>query len=198
MVVDHKNHDTLDNRRENLRLTHQRQNTWNMVRHRDSASEFKGVFQHGTRFVAKIQNQHIGTFPTARHAALAYNDAARERFGEHASLNELTSEEELQLRESLDEGRRAKTSKYKGVSYIPGSKRPWRAVKRLDGKDFKLGFFERELDAALSIDDFCLQRGLDRKHMNFPEQPVYYVRERRRGLGATGRVLPHRVRPLKK
>jgi len=40
---DHRNHDTLDNRRSNLRIVSNSQNAMNSFKHKDGSSKYKGV-----------------------------------------------------------------------------------------------------------------------------------------------------------
>lgn len=92
-VVDHINHNTLDNRRANLRLTDKRGNAWNAVSPNMRAGSFKGVRERNRRspFEASIcvrgRRLHLGSFPDPKSAALAYDRAACEHFGEFAYLN---------------------------------------------------------------------------------------------------------------
>lgn len=89
--ADHENHDTLDNRRSNLRPATYAQNAANRRLRRDSASGYKGVSRHGLRWRAKIQCEgkriHLGMFDDPIDAAKAYDIAAKEIFGEFAHLN---------------------------------------------------------------------------------------------------------------
>jgi len=91
--VDHHNGDTLDNRRENLRTATVSQNQMNRRPNRRSASGFKGVSLHkrSGRWQAEIQKDgkkmFLGSFGTPELAALAYDSAARELFGEFARPN---------------------------------------------------------------------------------------------------------------
>lgn len=90
--VDHANGNPLDNRRENLRIATHQQNTWNRRMSRNNTSGFKGVISvHTGRFTAQIGKDskvyHLGTYDTAEDAAMAYDDAAVEMFGEFAALN---------------------------------------------------------------------------------------------------------------
>lgn len=91
-VVDHKNGDTLDNRRENLRICNYTQNNGNS-RHAKGASGFRGVERSTSsqKFRAAIsiakKRKHLGVAETAEQAARIYDMAAKAHFGEFATLN---------------------------------------------------------------------------------------------------------------
>jgi hypothetical protein len=91
--VDHINHDGLDNRRRNLRLCTRRENAHNRLPCRNGSSRYKGVSLHkpSGRWRANIssdgKNFFIGSFKSQVGAAKAYDDKARELFGEFAHLN---------------------------------------------------------------------------------------------------------------
>ncbi len=83
--VDHVSGDKLDNRRANLRLCSTRDNQANSRRRR--WHQYKGVTRHGARFRARLAQRHIGMFNTAGDAAMAYDRAAVEQFGQFARVN---------------------------------------------------------------------------------------------------------------
>tara|TARA_Y100000310_G_scaffold35421_1_gene33457 strand:+ start:2323 stop:3663 length:1341 start_codon:yes stop_codon:yes gene_type:complete len=87
LMVDHINRNTLDNRRINLRKVTRQQNAFNM----DRGSKWKGVTRSGDRWRAQItvdrKNHHLGSFGSPEEAARAYDEAAKQRFGEYARLN---------------------------------------------------------------------------------------------------------------
>lgn len=86
---DHKNHDTLDNRRENLRITDASGNGAN--RKPNKNVKFKGVTKRNNKWQAKIKVNgkqiFLGLYDDPKDAAKVYDTAAVENFGEFACLN---------------------------------------------------------------------------------------------------------------
>lgn len=92
--VDHINRDSRDNRIENLRWSTRRLNVRNKVERmrKNNKSGYVGVYQRvSKRWIAVIGYEHrtfcIGTFDTAREAAIAYNRVAKELRGNLAYQN---------------------------------------------------------------------------------------------------------------
>lgn len=93
VLVDHRDRNTLNNRRSNLRLASNSQNARNQVSAR-GASEYKGVAPYqwsNTPWLAQIGHEgrkiRIGQYETEQQAARAYDCKATEFFGEFARLN---------------------------------------------------------------------------------------------------------------
>ena len=85
-AVDHANGVGTDNRRTNLRPATISQNAANSHKVRGSIF-FKGVSVQGRMFSATCNSDYLGTFATARAAALAYDREAIRRFGSFARTN---------------------------------------------------------------------------------------------------------------
>ncbi|MBE0537254.1 MAG: HNH endonuclease [Phycisphaerae bacterium] len=92
-VVDHIDHDGMNNTRKNLRLCRKSQNNRNLRPHRDGSSRYKGVSwsKLGRSWTVRICRDgkilHLGCFKDEVQAARAYDEKARELFGEFAYLN---------------------------------------------------------------------------------------------------------------
>lgn len=92
--VDHINHNRLDNRRENLRICSKTQNMHNIPNGRGKSS-YKGVSMDSrvkfkkwrATIVVNKKQIGLGYYLTELEAALAYNKAALQYFGEYACIN---------------------------------------------------------------------------------------------------------------
>jgi len=95
-ITDHINGDSLDNRKQNLRICDGSENICNSgKRDMDSTSKYKGVsfVKKEKKWQAAImknkQTKFLGHFIKETDAAMAYNQAAIKYHGEFARLNEI-------------------------------------------------------------------------------------------------------------
>ena len=92
-MVDHDDHDTLNNTLSNLRICTSSENACNRRPKSNSISGYKGVafYKSTSRWVAHIRVdkklKHLGYFKCKHDAAKAYNLAAMEYQGEFAYIN---------------------------------------------------------------------------------------------------------------
>lgn len=93
-IVDHINHNILDNRKSNLRICNKSQNNGNQIKTRGT-SKYKGVswIKVKNKWLSQIShlNKHyfLGYFNNEKDAAIAYNNKATEFFKEFAYLNNI-------------------------------------------------------------------------------------------------------------
>ena len=95
LVVDHINCDHTDNRRSNLRICTHAQNLLNQKPAKSSAVGYKGVSfdkdgrknPYRAKIALKTKQITIGSFETAKEAALAYDRVASKLHGEYAKTN---------------------------------------------------------------------------------------------------------------
>lgn len=85
MLVDHINRNSLDNRRENLRITTYSGDRANRGMFKNNTSGYKGVSAEKKSGKWKMVVRKV--FDTPEEAARAYDKCARVLFGEYASLN---------------------------------------------------------------------------------------------------------------
>ena len=97
-IVDHINHDTLDNRQCNLRRCSSSDNNCNCGNYKKGTSIYKGVSWHkqnqnSGKWQAQIQKNgkhyYLGVFESEKDAALAYNEAALRIHGQFAFQNQV-------------------------------------------------------------------------------------------------------------
>lgn len=92
--VDHINHNTLDNRKENLRLCTNSQNRRNARGNLNTSSKFKGVSFSADKNKYEVyiwinnKNMYLGCFKNEHIAAFVYNIFALLYYGEFAYINE--------------------------------------------------------------------------------------------------------------
>jgi hypothetical protein len=92
-IVDHINHNKLDNRRANLRIATHAENIRNSKFRSNNTSGYKGVYfcKQTGRWSAQIKangkTRRLGRFDTAREAGAIYDRAASKLHGEFAVLN---------------------------------------------------------------------------------------------------------------
>lgn len=91
--VDHKNGNGLDNRISNLRLCSMSENLANKRMSYNNTLGYKGVTLHRKKYEARIQFKNkvyfLGSYDLPIDAAIAYNTAAKNIFGEFARLNDI-------------------------------------------------------------------------------------------------------------
>lgn len=99
MNTDHKNHNTLDNRRQNLRPCTYSQSSCNRKMRADNSTGYKGVtFEKKKklfRAMITVDGRRIGLgrYKTAEQASIAYETAAEELHGEFSYKNSMSVEQ---------------------------------------------------------------------------------------------------------
>lgn len=94
-IVDHINGNGFDNRKENLRIIPKEKNTWNRKAYKDrkykGTAKISGAVEGHKQYQARIRYEgqliYIGSYYTEEEAARAYDNKAKELFGELACLN---------------------------------------------------------------------------------------------------------------
>lgn len=97
VMTDHRDGNGLNNCKSNLRIATNAQNQHNAgIRVDKRHSKYKGVTKDRKRWRAQIRikgkKTYLGNYTTERDAALAYDLAAQQHFGEYANINGISKE----------------------------------------------------------------------------------------------------------
>lgn len=165
IAIDHKNRNTLDNRRENLRVATASQNRTNSKVRSDNTSGYIGVYKdkRSGKWVARatIHGEHysLGYHHCKHKAAQAYNEAVLKYHGDFASLNVLP---ERYTNNSPNTGTMLPTDhNYRGVGWDSGSGR-WEAFIGVNGKKRHIGLYDCPHKAAKAYNQAAIKyRGRD-------------------------------------
>jgi hypothetical protein len=96
--IDHKNHKTLDNRKQNLRICSCSQNAMNRKGCKNTSSKFKGVTwdkksnKWHVQIFVKGKQKYLGLFELEIEGAKIYNKYAKKYFGNYVFLNDVKQE----------------------------------------------------------------------------------------------------------
>ncbi len=92
-IIHHHDHNGLNNQKSNLKRTTHQNNMAHSKKRRDNTSGFKGVYwdKVNRKWVAQLgfNKGFIGRFSTILEAAQAYDEAAKNKWGEFALTNRM-------------------------------------------------------------------------------------------------------------
>lgn len=182
--VDHVNHNTLDNRKNNLRYASHAENTRNGSKHIDNKCGYKGVVYRNGFYRAYIISD--GVFYQVKSSkdiiecAKWYDMAAIHLHKEFANTNfpkEGYSAEEIEyvVKTMCDYRYANNTSGYRGVSYRKHNDK-WIAYINKDSKRIYLGEYVASIEAARARDKKAIELYGDKAILNFPREE--YIKER--------------------
>lgn len=166
MCVDHIDNNTLNNKKENLRIATYNQNAWNRskTKTRKCHSIYLGVtwVKAVKKWQACIGNKYLGRFDDEVMAAKAYDTEARKLYKEFAKLNFPECTEEV-----VGVIRQKKSSKYRGVRKDKKTNK-WLVSCMVDGKRYTGGKqYETEEEAAKRYDELLIEHGGNPLKLNF-------------------------------
>jgi hypothetical protein len=166
-LVDHIDGIRLNNQRHNLRCCTISENNRNCVkRSGEHTSKYKGVCfsSHDKMWKTAVGNKTIGYYKTEEEAALAYDKAALEEFGDFAKINNIDPS-------TVVDNRRKKTSQYYGVYWFERDK-GWKAQLVIDHKNTLLGVYDNEVHAAAAYNIAAKEHRQDLPLNDIPDDIV--------------------------
>ena len=149
MVVDHRNHKTFDNRKENLRICTHKENQWNKKVCIKNTSGVVGVYWYK-------KNIHLGYFHDLDDAIKARREAEIKYYGEFQNKNFEENKENLKKSYMKDTSKmiiidyKPRANTISGVNGVTWHKQStsWMSYIRVDSKLINLGCYEN-LDSAI-------------------------------------------------
>jgi hypothetical protein len=167
MLVDHDNGNTLDNRRENLRITDYQGNAENRVKRKETSSKYKGVSfckgngKYRSKIKFKKRSIYLGCFENEEEAAEAYDIFIVHN---NPSLFKLNFPDKLEQYKTQS----SDFTEFNGV--------------KKDGNMFTVNVkcekrFETAHKAAKYRDEYIVEHNV-KKQLNFPEEHQKFLRKR--------------------
>ena len=157
IFVDHVNHNTLDNRKSNLRLCNHSQNQCNRIKPNNNTSGFKGVYKFGTKWMAIItynkERRYLGLFITPEDAHAAYCQAALKLHGEFANFGyvstpKIDNKQDIRTDSEIAWDLRKRKDNTSGTTGVCKHKNLWMAQISFRRTHYYLGLFDTPEQAS--------------------------------------------------
>ena len=130
---------------------------------------YRGVSKNGKKFRARLviggKNSNIGTYDTAKEAAIAHDRAILQANKSNTLLNFPDMVHNLDVEPKRKKYKRSSTG-YRGVLQ---SGKKFKAQISIAGKTKGLGTFDTAIQAALAYDQAAIKAGKKKSTLNFPD-----------------------------
>ena len=133
---------------------------------------YRGVSKSGKKFKASIKiggkpTTHLGTYDTAKEAAVAYDRAVLKANQSSTLLNFPGMVHNLDVEPKRKKQKVKSTTGYKGIRKL--SNGSFLARIKIKGKELNLGNFDTAVAAALAYDQAAIKNGNKSHTLNFPD-----------------------------
>ena len=136
----------------------------------DNAVGYRGVYKSGKNYQAQIKiggkNTYIGTYDTAKEAAIAFDRAVLKANKSTTLLNFPDMVHNLDI-EPKGTRRKLSSTGYRGITKTPSGK--FKAQINIACKKKGIGTFTTAIQAALAYDQAAIKAGRKKSTLNFPD-----------------------------
>lgn len=166
----HRNGNILDHRKGNLMAVDRNYIVQSRRGNKNSSSIYKGVSYHKKRkqWRARIRYRHLGWFEKEEEAALAYNAAAVEEYGENTYLNKIGIDNNA-FEVKFEKAKQKRTIRATGYKGVRKERHTYSAIITVKGRHEYLGSFNTKIQAAKAYDKKSYELNGDKAILNFPE-----------------------------
>lgn len=179
-VVVRINSDELDFRKCNLKVVTKKVAV-NLTKRsrRNSSSKYRGVCwnKQNEKWVARLSNKHLGLFVNEDEAAIVWNKAALKLWGEGCYQNVIgidTRDKSLELEKNLVTQPRSSKNKKVNFRGVSENKNGYSARIKKNKKQYYLGTFNTEQEAALAYDKKSYELYGEKALLNFSKSKDKY------------------------
>jgi hypothetical protein len=127
---------------------------------------YRGVATNGKKFMARIGLTYIGTYNTAKEAAISYDRAVLKTHKRTTLLNFPDMVHNLDVEPKNKNIKRSSTG-YRGVTNYRKTGKFTAQIH--DGKQKRIGTFDTAIQAALAYDQAAIKAGKKKSTLNFPD-----------------------------
>jgi hypothetical protein len=174
-VIDHIDHNGLNNQKANLRVCSILENAWNKKRGRNNTSGYKGVSWKNDKWCARImknrESYDMGSYDSIEEAAFAYDVAALHLFGEFSCINfDKSLYIDVDVEKEYNARHYTPTCMYRGVVKRHSTRYETNVCDHR--KVLYLGSFPTAEQAAIAYDAKAFELLSSAARLNFPERVV--------------------------
>ena len=173
-LITYKDNDPLNCTKENLIAVTKKELSQKRRGDRNATSKYKGVHwrKDSKRWRAIIvvnkKKINLGSFINEDEAAVAYNKAALEYFGEHAYQNRIGEDNSAETFEIENQKQARNNNEFRGTNVSKSGN--WYGQIRWKGEMIYLGTFKTREEAARAYDAKAYELHGDKAILNFPEE----------------------------
>ena len=175
MVIDHIDHNGLNNQKANLRVCSILENAWNKKKGINNTSGYKGVAWKSNKWCARIMKNYemyeMGSYDNIEDAAFSYDIAALHLFGEFSCTNfDKSMYIDVDIEKEYNNRHYVPTCSYRGV--VKRHDKRYEANVCDHRKVIYLGSFPDAISAAIAYDAKAFELLASKAKLNFPERVV--------------------------